>query len=85
MSERGNRERDLARSERAAAATEHRLAEEHGVNAGLHRRVERRHREAAALHDRAAQLFDAHDDPDVSEPEAVAIAQAVIGGHARER
>ncbi len=85
MGERGNRERDKAKDERAAADVERRRAEEHGANEGLHRRVERRHRDAAALHERAAQLFDAHDDPDVSEPEAIAIAQEVIGEHTRQR
>lgn len=85
MGERGDRERRKAKAERDAADVERRLAAEEGANAAVHRRVEHRHRQAADLHDRAAALFDAHDDPNVSEPEAIAIAQAVIGDRTRRR
>jgi hypothetical protein len=51
----------------------------------MHRRVERRHRQAADTHERAARLFDAHDDPNVPEREAAAIADEVITGRQRRQ
>jgi hypothetical protein len=85
MGLRGDRERDAARRERAAAQREHARAEEHTPTEPTHRRVERQHRAAADAHERAARLFDAHDDPTVSETDATAIANEVIGGRRTER
>jgi hypothetical protein len=85
MGARGARERFKAQHERDAAEVEHIRAEDGGTNAALHRQVERRHREAAAMHEHAAALFDAHDDPDVSEVDAIAIADRELRGLARSR
>jgi hypothetical protein len=78
MPARGDRERELARRERAAADVEHERAERHDIHEHLHRQAEARHRQAAATHENAAALFDAHDDPDVPENEAIEIADRAI-------
>jgi hypothetical protein len=78
MPARGDRERELARRERAAADVERERAERHDINEHLHRDAEAVHRDAAATHEHAAALFDAHDDPDVSEQEAIGIADRAI-------
>jgi hypothetical protein len=81
---RGDREREAAERQRARADVEHDAAEQHDSNEPLHRRAEQMHLEAAELHENAARLFDAHDDPDVSEDEARAVADDVISDQARK-
>jgi hypothetical protein len=78
MSERGDRERQTAQRELDKAATEHERAERGDENQVLHRQVEHQHLDAAELHERAAEMFDAHDDPAISEDEAVAITDRVL-------
>jgi hypothetical protein len=78
VGDRGDRERSAAQRAYERAETEREQAEQHGVDEWAYREYETIHRDAASTHERAAELFDAHDDPDVPEEEAVQIADRVI-------
>jgi hypothetical protein len=80
MTDRGDHEREIAVQQRALAARQRNLAardaDEHGR--ALHLRAAALHDEAALVHDHIADVFDAHENPDLTESERVAIVGEAV-------
>jgi hypothetical protein len=70
---------EMARKARDAAEVEHGRAQDPTSAVDAHRAAEATYLKAAEVHDRAAKLFDGHDDPNVAERDAIRLADEAVG------